>query len=402
MNFTRARLERPPDQAPRQLRARLAAAGYTEAWTTELARRVERLPARLMVSGLLKECMGSEGLMTRLWALSQWVEREPVEQILGSELVVELLEGGLLRHRRQELAAAVDLCPAGGMWLASDRQWGSTGFQADAVYPPGLDSLCMCRWTPRWPFQRALDLGTGSGIQALSLGATEAFDINPRAVEFARFNARLNDRELRVVQSDLYAEATGKYDLILSNPPWVPAPAGDIHLFRGGGVTGEELVERICRGLPEHLSEHGRAALYVEYPRFHDRPYLERVRAWLGPGRWGLALLHRQHYSLVEYVAGHTAGHFQPEIDFERWYASYQEQGIAGVSAGLLLVARGHDYTVERDGIFPTHNQAEAVQAWVESLEGRPARAMPFKLKLETPLFAPAEVLSGSTAKWAP
>ena len=376
VNFSRLR---PPgltslDHGP-ELVDKLGVAGYAEEWTLQLARRVEKIPPRLMVAALLRECQGPSpvAVATRLWALSQWVERKDLMPVLGERLVLHLLDRGLLVARRQQLAASLDLNPVGGMWLASDRQFGSLGFAADAVYPPGLDSFCMARWTPRWAAGRALDLGTGSGIQALvtasSSARVEGFDLNPRAIDFSNFNASLNGCTSRCSfrVSDLYEAAEGqRYDLILSNPPWVPAPEGDIHLFRGGGVTGEELVERICRGLAEHLESRGRAVLYVEYPRLKGQNYLERVRGWLGSGPWGLFLLHRAHYSTVEYVAGHTCGHYQPECDFEKWCQSYLAQGIEGVSAGMLVVIRGGEGDLEEDGLFPDRFRAGPVQAWID------------------------------------
>ncbi len=349
MNFSRVRSKQLIAlDKPAEFLDRLAQAGYHETMTGELSLKVRRIPHRLMGAALLRECRGSSPpmVMARLWALSQWVERAPVEAVLGGSCLEQLMSHGLVQQRGELVAASVDLCPVQGMWLASDRQWGGQGYQSDAVYAPGLDSLFMARWTPRWPCKRVLDLGTGSGIQALVTTSSDVqgFDINPRALEFARFNAHLNGCQQRATfrESDLYAAAQGqRYDLILSNPPWVPAPPGETEWFRGGGSSGEDLVERICRGLGDHLEADGRAALYVEYPEYQGQNYLDRVRRWLGPGQWGLALLPRMHYTTVEYVAGQTVDHFQPEADFERWCNSYEEQGIIGVSAGLMAVIRG-------------------------------------------------------------
>ncbi len=348
----------------------LRQAGYHEAWATSLSTPLRHIPTNLMHLALLKQTRepGPANLLGRVFALSCWA---PLQGVLTDSLLLTLQQAGVLRERQGLHASTVDLAPAGGLYLASDRAWGPA-HGPDSVYSPGLDSYAMCRWTPRWKVESALDLGTGSGIQALVTAGNaqhiEGFDINERALTFATFSARLNSKPAVFTRSDLYTAAAGKkYDLIVSNPPWVPTPE-DIELYRGGGGSGEILSERICRGLNEHLNPGGRAALYLEYPQFRGQHLFERVRQWLGPGPWGLALLHRRHYTTLEYVAGHTSPHLRADLDFERWMESYESNRIEGVSASLLIILRSsRDWQVERDGVFPHTYQGETVQAWLDN-----------------------------------
>jgi len=348
--------------------------GYHEAWASQLSAPLVNIPNNLMHPALLKQTRepGPANLLGRVFALSCWA---PLQGVLPDSLMRLLQEAGVLRERQGLHASTVDLAPAGDCYLASDRAWGPAP-PPDCVYSPGIDSYAMCRWTPRWKVGSALDLGTGSGIQALvtagNAESIEGFDINPRALTFAGFSARLNGKKAVFRHSDLYAGAAcKKYDLIVSNPPWVPAPE-DIELYRGGGGNGEVLSERICRGLSEHLNPGGRAALYLEYPHFRGQHLFDRVRTWLGAGPWGLALLHRRHYTTLEYVAGHTSPHLRADLDFERWMESYENNGIEGVSASLLLILRSdRDWQVERDGTFPHTYQGDTVQAWLENPQGQ-------------------------------
>ena len=73
---------------------------------------------------------------------------------------------------------------------------------------------------------RVLDVGTGSGVQAIlaasKSGNVLAVDINPHAVECAKANAKLNNvsSKVKVIQSDLFKDVTGKFDLIIFDPPF--------------------------------------------------------------------------------------------------------------------------------------------------------------------------------------
>src|SRR4030088_1485672 len=111
---------------------------------------------------------------------------------------------------------------------------------------------------------RALDLCTGSGLLAIAAalsGASEvvAIDLSSLAVLAARINARLNGVRVRAVRGDLFAPVAGeRFDLIVSNPPYLPGPAGELPR-RGaaraweGGVRGRVFVDQICDRAREHL-----------------------------------------------------------------------------------------------------------------------------------------------------
>lgn len=73
-----------------------------------------------------------------------------------------------------------------------------------------------------------LDLCTGSGCIIISLAklgnikSGTGVDISGKALEVARENARQLKAEVLFIESDLYSQLTGKYDIIISNPPYIP------------------------------------------------------------------------------------------------------------------------------------------------------------------------------------
>jgi methylase of polypeptide subunit release factors len=120
----------------------------------------------------------------------------------------------------------------------------------------------------RFPVEgkRALDVGTGTGVLAFVLARAGArvvaTDLEPAAVACARDNAGrlgLADR-VEVVQADLFTG--GSFDLVVSNPPWLP-DAAHTPLERAVFDPGGAFLARLLAGLPPHLAPGGEAWLVV-------------------------------------------------------------------------------------------------------------------------------------------
>ena len=92
-----------------------------------------------------------------------------------------------------------------------------------------LLSLCLDHYPADRTF-RFLDLGSGSGAIAVTLLAERrhaaglAVDVSPLALAVTQRNAHLHhvDQRLRVLQSDMFASVTSQFDLLISNPPYIP------------------------------------------------------------------------------------------------------------------------------------------------------------------------------------
>ncbi len=116
--------------------------------------------------------------------------------------------------------------------------------------------------------RRGLDLCTGTGVLAVgaALAGTlevEAVDIDRRAVWNARLNARRARTRVRVHRGDLDAPVRGRrFDLITSNPPYLPAAPGTREVARwDAGEDGRRVLDRICDALPGLLAPGGTALI---------------------------------------------------------------------------------------------------------------------------------------------
>ncbi|MFF8266787.1 HemK2/MTQ2 family protein methyltransferase [Streptomyces sp. NPDC016562] len=113
----------------------------------------------------------------------------------------------------------------------------------------------------------ALEIGTGTGalaLQAASRGArVTAVDVSWPAVATARLNALRRGLPVRVLHGDFAARTAGRrFDLVVANPPYVPAPAARLP-SRGpeqawdAGPDGRGVIDRICARAPSLLRPGG-------------------------------------------------------------------------------------------------------------------------------------------------
>jgi release factor glutamine methyltransferase len=138
------------------------------------------------------------------------------------------------------------------------------------VYAPQEDTALLAgalSEEPLAPDSDVLDVGTGAGTLALQAARrgtrVTAVDVSRRAVWATRLNAWREGLPVRVRRGNLFAPVRGRsFDLILANPPYVPAPAGD-RVPRGAarawdaGGDGRLVLDRICREAPGLLRPGG-------------------------------------------------------------------------------------------------------------------------------------------------
>jgi methylase of polypeptide subunit release factors len=134
---------------------------------------------------------------------------------------------------------------------------------------------------------RLLDMCSGTGAAAIAIApaaaAVVAADVAERSAHFARFNAWINGcADVQVVCGDLYEPLKDRrFDRIIAHPPYVPAVSRTL-TYRDGGQTGDEIIQGVIRGMPDHLEEGGTFHLLCLGMDTGDGPFEARARSWLG------------------------------------------------------------------------------------------------------------------------
>jgi release factor glutamine methyltransferase len=139
------------------------------------------------------------------------------------------------------------------------------------VFRPISDTWLLARTLREQPLEEGtsvLDVCTGSGALAVAAalagaGRVTAVDVSRRSVATASINARLNGATVRARRSDLFsALADERYDVIVSNPPYVPHPSDELPT-RGrrrawdAGRDGRAVLDRLIAEAPAHLHPGG-------------------------------------------------------------------------------------------------------------------------------------------------
>lgn len=346
--------------------------------------RDQTIPALLAAEQAVQEDsrVVSLAAVVRLWLLAEPQERETLDTALPDTGVEGLLELGLVQPVPGSvlLSAKADLRPygwdknddgSGGaeLWVASDlaahQQAGV--LRHDHVLGIGQASTTLVQTTIRRHTERALDLGTGCGIQAFHLlhhcQHVTATDISERALAYARFNILLNAEALSVdpdrledrvslrLGSLLEPVAGEEFGLVVSNPPFVITPrsagenAADQFTYRDGGLPGDEIVASLVAELPGILAPGGWAQMLGNWEVPADDAWDERPRSWVQPGTdaW---FIQREQVSPEQYAETwlQDASESRDRQHYREAYAAYladfASRNVAGIGFGMVWLRR--------------------------------------------------------------
>jgi methylase of polypeptide subunit release factors len=284
----------------------------------------------------------------KLFSLRQWLDAGEATAALAPLSLDALVAAGLLERGPRGVHANVGLSVHRDLVLAHDAPDPEQPvLEPDHVLGTNAPAVTLDCLTVRRPSRATLDLGVGGGVQSL-LSARHsdrvvAVDKNPRALAFARFNARLNGvAGLDFREGDLFAPVAGeRFDVIVSNPPYVISPESR-YVFQDGGRPGDTLSAEVVRRAPEHLEEGGFATILVNWALRSDEAWDAPLRRWIEGNGCDAWLLRGDLQDGLTYAAvwnrARPPSEYGPAID--RWVEYYRESGIASIGMGAVILRR--------------------------------------------------------------
>ena len=300
-------------------------------------------------------------IMTLLWVLQQPVSRTDLDRAL-SGLVEPLTAAGILRESAGEVIALLDIRPyasddGGSGWVVSDLSPNLDTMIApmrpDFVLGVSTASATLAQLTIRRPAARALDLGTGCGVQSLHLAqhvdTVVATDLNPRAIQLAGLTAKINSIQLDLRQGDLFDPVIGEeFDLIVTNPPYVMSPVSADHerlTYREGNRPGDSLVQHVLRHGAAQLASGGVIQVLANWAHPTGGDWSERLRDWVGATGCDAHVVQRETLDASEYVemwlsdAGLTGS---PEYRhrYREWLDYFAALNVEAVGMGWIVLQR--------------------------------------------------------------
>jgi len=285
-----------------------------------------RVPAVLHQLALQDD---AAAVLTAVFAYGGAVASDRLLEVLGDAAFGALERTEVLVHDDDRVRSLVRILPYRGVWIASDDF-----HDDDPVMGPGLttDELAQC--ISFAATTTLLDIGCGAGSLALVARASGVSDvvgtdIDPRAIDYARFNGRLNRLHCEWLVGDLGAPVAGRrFDVVVSQPAYVAQPETIAGVtFLHGGSRGDELALRLLGELPALLGSRGRAWVLFDTPEPGLREVTTTVRDALGSARVDLCLLVTPGHGAAEQAIG---------------YASLRDRSLGDTYASTYATYRDH------------------------------------------------------------
>jgi methylase of polypeptide subunit release factors len=283
-----------------------------------------------------------------------------VAPFVPAAIVDLLLESRLLSRQNDQLVPGAMLVPYDGFLVASHHTSRIDAADPELVLWPNPTTRLLLRFTIRRPARQALDLGAGTGMLALAAAAHSqnvlATDLNPKAVEFARFNACLNGiTNVECLPGDGFAPVAGrKFDLIMSNPPFFITP-GSQFLFCDNPMDLDGLCRELVKQAPAHLEPDGYFQMLCEWVQIAGQDWHERLGEWFqnnGCDAWVLkgSTVDPSKYA-QERITEITNSTEHDRKFYDDFMGYYRQRGVEAIHKGLVVMRRrrGHNWVVMED-----------------------------------------------------
>jgi SAM-dependent methyltransferase len=236
-----------------------------------------------------------------------------------------------------------------GAYLLGDRRDEDDEYVASVSGSTRLSAAFL----PRVQVERAADIGTGSGALALlaarRAASVVATDINPRALEYTRKNAELNEiGNVETRAGSFYEPVAGeRFGLVAVNPPYVMVPDGT-SLYRDSGSGTDSLSRELLGALPSLLDEGGWGVLQGNWAHGADEPWHAPIGAGLAGSGCDAFLVRTSTESPLSYASRWSEFQFIDDPDGYRERVrelrrAYIDAGIDRISGAVVMLRRRSD-----------------------------------------------------------
>jgi methylase of polypeptide subunit release factors len=340
------------EEGARELRGVLDAAGFTHGAVAKLIGAAPRVGVLAVPEVYARRLSGDDPLTTlcRLFTAGVTVSDEAAALAFAPLSPSDAERFGLIARSAEGWEPCLRLEFYGDdLIVASDALEGIQD-SPDHVLGLGPASRTLAALTARRPAKRALDVGTGGGLQAI-LAASHTdevigIDVNPRTLEFARFNAALNGVSSVEWREGSWFEPVGgeRFDLIVANPPYVISPETEL-TYRDGDLPVDEVSKLVLREAAGHLEEGGLAFVLCNWVHGREEDWREPLEAELAGRECDAVLLRYVQDDPVGYAASwlrllsENGRHVFAE-SLDRWVAYFEEHGIELLSWGAAVLRR--------------------------------------------------------------
>ena len=358
-------------------RARYTSQGIAERIGPAAVEAVRRNDFR----ALLRATTDRDALATlvRLFLGGQTEPSAAVEAALDPLPLPTAVATGLVEPYGDGLRATLDLDVYGDSWVLSDLDVDTRPgpMREDHVLGVGNAATTLAAATPRTKVSTALDIGTGCGIQAISLsthsGHVTATDVSSRALRFAATTAALNGLSWELVEGDLAAPVAGRrFDLVVSNPPFVIGPGSTRYTYRDSGRTGDAVCAELAAAATDLLSEGGTMQFLANWLHMSGEDWRDRVAGWVAGTGLDAWIVQREVSDPVEYVnlwLRDASEPFDPGRA-QAWLDWFDAAKAEAVGYGVVTLRRsGRDVPVVRAEELrqaPEPSLGAHVPAWFE------------------------------------
>ena len=293
-------------------------------------------------------------VLVRLFLARESLPLTLAADALGEVDPQELAATGLLAVRDGVVRSRLTMEPFKGLVLLSDGSASRT--RADHVLRVGPATRMLAALTVRRPVEATLDLGTGSGIQAiLATRHSEhvvGTDVSARALRLARLNAALNGVEnVEWRQGDLFEPVRDdRFGLVAANPPFVISPVHEL-MYRDGGLEGDGFSREALTGSARRLHEGGFATVlcsWIAEPGTERQAVPQRWLEGSGCDAWVLELAREGPVTYA--MLWNALPGQRPEATAraaEPWLVDYRARGIEAISTGAIVLRKrnGRNWT---------------------------------------------------------